>query len=213
MGRNWDQPPTSDILIDDEYALMTKATFDRLAEYSCSTPSGVYPGKMWRVDNAAYHSAKARTPTLYPITLAKFYWYEHRRENRRKPQPRHPRRVDAITRRTREEVKMTATQLLLPILPPFPDAHLRWMEAANAAYYYDKHAVFYPFKSRLLRRFAIPFAVSLSGICQIPSLLPPTPETTNRMKGLFHMPMFECFNVFDCVEFQDRFTKRIITAR
>jgi hypothetical protein len=51
---------------------------------------------------------------------------------------------------------MTATQLLLPILPPFPDAHLRWLETANAADYFDKHAVFYPFKSCLLRRFAIP---------------------------------------------------------
>ena len=58
MGKHWDQPPTSDILIDDEYALMTQATFNRLAEYSASTPSGVYPGKMWRADNAAYHAAE-----------------------------------------------------------------------------------------------------------------------------------------------------------
>ena len=48
------------------------------------------------------------------------------------------------------------TQLLLPILPPFPATHLRWLETANAAEYFDKHAVFYPLKSRLLRRFAVP---------------------------------------------------------
>lgn len=55
MGRYWDQPSASEIIIDDEYALMKRATFNKLAEYNCSKPSGVYPGKMWRVDNATYH--------------------------------------------------------------------------------------------------------------------------------------------------------------
>jgi len=54
MGRHWNQPSRDEILIDDEYALMTESTMKRLAEYSCSTPSGVYPGKMWRVDYQSY---------------------------------------------------------------------------------------------------------------------------------------------------------------
>jgi hypothetical protein len=48
MGRHWDQPPLECILIDDKHALMSKFSFDRLAEYSTSMPSGVYPGKMWK---------------------------------------------------------------------------------------------------------------------------------------------------------------------
>lgn len=44
----WPQPPREAILIDDKHALMTRATFEQLAEYSASRPSGVYPGKLWR---------------------------------------------------------------------------------------------------------------------------------------------------------------------
>ncbi len=48
MGRNWDQPRVDDIALDDRYALMSKYSFNQLAEYSWSTPTGVYPGKMWK---------------------------------------------------------------------------------------------------------------------------------------------------------------------
>lgn len=48
LGQHWRQPPTSAILLDDTHAVMTEATFQQLAEYSYSFPSGVYPGKMWR---------------------------------------------------------------------------------------------------------------------------------------------------------------------
>lgn len=48
MGRYWEQPPTRDILIDDTHAVMSRKTLESLHEYSCSTPSGVYEGKMWR---------------------------------------------------------------------------------------------------------------------------------------------------------------------
>lgn len=48
MGKHWDQPPIADIQIDDTHALMGQKTFDALAEYSASFPSGVYPGKMWK---------------------------------------------------------------------------------------------------------------------------------------------------------------------
>lgn len=48
LGRNWKQPDRGEILVDDTHAVMTKATFDKLANYSFSAPSGVYEGKMWR---------------------------------------------------------------------------------------------------------------------------------------------------------------------
>lgn len=48
LGRHWQQPDTTAILIDDTHAVMDSATFKRLAEYSATRPTGVYPGKMWR---------------------------------------------------------------------------------------------------------------------------------------------------------------------
>ncbi len=54
LSRSWDQPKTSDILIDEDFALMTQDTFDSLAEYSCSQPTGCYPGKMWKRHNGAF---------------------------------------------------------------------------------------------------------------------------------------------------------------
>lgn len=57
LGRNWPQPSLDGILVDDTHAVMTHATFNALLEYSRSTPSGVYPGKMWKAvmkDRTAY---------------------------------------------------------------------------------------------------------------------------------------------------------------
>lgn len=48
LGRNWDQPNPSDILIDDTHAVMEDADFRSLHEYSSTNPSGVYHGKMWK---------------------------------------------------------------------------------------------------------------------------------------------------------------------
>mgnify|MGYP001774746477 CR=1 FL=1 len=48
MGKYWGQPDANNILIDDTYALMAAADFDKLNEYSQSQPSGVYVGKMWK---------------------------------------------------------------------------------------------------------------------------------------------------------------------
>lgn len=48
MGRHWKQPKREDILVDDTHALMSEADFNKLPDYSRSTPSGVYDGKMWR---------------------------------------------------------------------------------------------------------------------------------------------------------------------
>lgn len=53
-GHYWDQPARSEILVDDTHAVMTTATFRKLAEYSATNPSGVYPGKMWRRHNGAH---------------------------------------------------------------------------------------------------------------------------------------------------------------
>lgn len=60
LGKHWNQPSADEILIDDTHAVMSADTFRQLAEYSCSVPSGVYPGKMWRADNAAYHPEKVK---------------------------------------------------------------------------------------------------------------------------------------------------------
>lgn len=48
LGAHWDQPARSVILVDDTHAVMTKAAFRQLPEYSGTIPSGVYEGKMWR---------------------------------------------------------------------------------------------------------------------------------------------------------------------
>jgi len=48
LGKHWQQPKVSEIEIDDKYAVMEKSAFNKLLEYSTSTPSGVYIGKMWK---------------------------------------------------------------------------------------------------------------------------------------------------------------------
>lgn len=47
-GSSWNQPRKENILIDDTHAIMDKKSLDELNEYSCSQPSGVYDGKMWK---------------------------------------------------------------------------------------------------------------------------------------------------------------------
>src|SRR6185369_6564631 len=71
-GKSWEQPDRSEILLDDEYAVMSKATFDKLHEYSASNPSGVYEGKMWKRNDGAFDIdflAKGGKPTWYLV------WY------------------------------------------------------------------------------------------------------------------------------------------
>lgn len=48
MGAHWQQPDRSKIGISDKLAVMDNDTFLSLKEYSTTTPSGVYHGKMWR---------------------------------------------------------------------------------------------------------------------------------------------------------------------
>lgn len=54
MGKHWKQPPTGSIGVTDTQAHMSRATFDQLAEYSASNPTGVYDGKMWRRHDGAF---------------------------------------------------------------------------------------------------------------------------------------------------------------
>lgn len=61
LGAYWQQPPLSDLLVDETHAVMTERTLQALAEYSATIPTGVYPGKMWR---RAIYSGKTVTGWL-----------------------------------------------------------------------------------------------------------------------------------------------------
>jgi len=50
LGKHWEQPDPKNFLISYKYALMNKTDFNKLLEYSTSTPSGVYIGKMWKME-------------------------------------------------------------------------------------------------------------------------------------------------------------------
>lgn len=44
----WCQPKREDILVDNQFAIMSQETFDQLMEYSTTNPIGIYDGKMWK---------------------------------------------------------------------------------------------------------------------------------------------------------------------
>lgn len=48
LGKYWEQPDMSTVLINDKYAVMTERQFNKLADYTCSQPSGCYVGKCWK---------------------------------------------------------------------------------------------------------------------------------------------------------------------
>ena len=50
LGKHWDQPKRSDILLnkDEDVFVMTEEIFNKLATYNTSIPSGAYEGKMWK---------------------------------------------------------------------------------------------------------------------------------------------------------------------
>ena len=49
LGKHWDQPEIAKIeLRIGGVAIMSKESFDQLAQYDCSIPSGKYEGKMWK---------------------------------------------------------------------------------------------------------------------------------------------------------------------
>ena len=48
LSKAWDQPKKENIQIMMGHAWMSKETFDKLHEYSCSNPTAIYAGKMWK---------------------------------------------------------------------------------------------------------------------------------------------------------------------
>jgi hypothetical protein len=44
----WKQPDRTEIILTETEAYMPREAFECLAEYSCSTPTAVYEGKMWK---------------------------------------------------------------------------------------------------------------------------------------------------------------------
>lgn len=60
LGRYWEQPDLSSVLIDETHALLTSEQFDKLSEYSSSIPSGVYEGKAWKRHNGEFDEAFKR---------------------------------------------------------------------------------------------------------------------------------------------------------
>lgn len=48
LGKYWDQPDMTKILINDHYALMNRKSFEELLDYSNSQPTGVYTGKCFK---------------------------------------------------------------------------------------------------------------------------------------------------------------------
>lgn len=63
-SKYWEQPALSEIKIDAQRAYMSRATFDELAEYSTSVPSGVYEGKMWKARILLLLPSNELTPVL-----------------------------------------------------------------------------------------------------------------------------------------------------
>ncbi len=70
LGRHWGQPLVRMILLDDTHAVMSKQSFDQLAEYSSTMPSAVYPGKMWSRHDGLFD--RSCTPENYRWLLC---WY------------------------------------------------------------------------------------------------------------------------------------------
>lgn len=50
LSKYWSQPDRLNILVDNEHAIMSEEIFEQLKDYTRSQPSGVYPGKMWRIE-------------------------------------------------------------------------------------------------------------------------------------------------------------------
>lgn len=54
LSSGWYQPDHRRFLFDESHVLMRRWEFEELMEYSCSQPSGVYDGKMWKRHNGIY---------------------------------------------------------------------------------------------------------------------------------------------------------------
>lgn len=47
-GQVWRQPDSKNIVLDKDYAVMSKKDFNLLPDYTKSEPTGKYNGKMWK---------------------------------------------------------------------------------------------------------------------------------------------------------------------
>jgi hypothetical protein len=61
LSRHWDQPPREDVVVTDEFAFMTKKSWEKLAEYNSTNPSGAYEGKMWRAHETVHTGYQYKT--------------------------------------------------------------------------------------------------------------------------------------------------------
>jgi hypothetical protein len=87
LGKYWEQPDRSEIVIDDTHALMSLATFEKLMEYSGSQPTGAYEGKMWRRNDGSCDwefMAQGGKPTWYLCWYGRSDKPEYVSNNRRK---------------------------------------------------------------------------------------------------------------------------------
>ena len=48
LGKGWVQPHLDMIQLDDKNAYMREGTFNSIADYTDSRPTGVYEGKVWK---------------------------------------------------------------------------------------------------------------------------------------------------------------------
>lgn len=51
LGRHWDQPDPKSIRYGQRFCHMSTKAFKALPEYSSTTPTGIYDGKMWKHHN------------------------------------------------------------------------------------------------------------------------------------------------------------------
>jgi len=52
LSKYWEQPKDmTDVVYDDNHALLDQRQVEGLLEYSRSRPSGVYPGKCWKAQD------------------------------------------------------------------------------------------------------------------------------------------------------------------
>ncbi|PCJ51527.1 MAG: hypothetical protein COA79_25900 [Planctomycetota bacterium] len=62
VSRKWDQPDRSEIKLAYSHAYMTQQSFDKLADYSVSIPSGVCQGKIWKKNIGAWSMHRKSSP-------------------------------------------------------------------------------------------------------------------------------------------------------
>lgn len=57
LSKHWRQPDMAKVRIDDEFAYMDERAFWSLSDYSCSQPTGCYPGKAWRSNSHQFNKS------------------------------------------------------------------------------------------------------------------------------------------------------------